>query len=212
MSQGTPTLALLSRAPSPAASPGGGRAEEGWWRFDALAGRMVELSARGPSAVLTGALALVREAQARGESVAWVQARPDGFFPPDAAEAGVDLAALPVVLAAGAQPAGRAASHLLRSGAFGLVVLDLGAEAELPLPLQTRLSGLAQRHGAALLCLTDKPADAPSLGSLVSLRVEVRREEAAGEGFSLALEALKDKRRGPGARHMEARRGPAGLR
>lgn len=182
------------------------------WELSELEGRLVEISGEGASASLTCAFGLVADAQERGENVAWISARPDGFFPPDAAAGGVDLGALPVVLAAGLGPAGRAATHLLRSGAFGLVVLDLGADAEIPAPLQTRLTGLAQHHGAALLCLTEKPTEAPSIGSLVSLRGEARRELAPDGSFLCTLTVLKDKRRGPGASYVETCHGPAGLR
>lgn len=181
------------------------------WSFEGLAGRLVEVSGAGASAALTYAFALVADAQARGENVAWVSARADGFFPPDAAEGGIDLGALPVVLAGEAARAGRAASHLLRSGAFGLVVVDLGADVDLPAPLVTRLAGLAQHHGAIALCLTDKPDDAPSLGSLVSFHAHARRVRRASGGFDCELAVAKDKRAGPGARVAEVCRGPAGL-
>ena len=190
-----------------------GVAEPARWDLPELEGRLVEISGEGASAALTCAFGLVVEAQGRGENAAWISARRDGFFPPDAAAGGVDLGALPVVSTAGVLAAGRAASHLLRSGAFGLVVLDLGEGAELPAPLLSRLTGLAQRHGAVLLALTDKGGETPSLGSLVSLRAEARREELpGGGGFRCELVILKDKRRGPGARFVEVCHGPAGLR
>ncbi len=182
------------------------------WDFDEVSGRLVELSAKGAGATLTAAFRLVLDAQRRGENVAWICARPAGFFPPDAAAGGVDLAALPVILAPGLHHAGRATTHLLRSGAFGLVVLDLAPDSELPAPLLTRLTGLAQHHGAAILCLTDKGDEAPSLGSLVSLRAAARREPLPEGGFRCAIVTLKDKRCGPGARYEEACRGPDGLR
>src|SRR5206468_10846817 len=47
----------------------------------------------------------------------------------------------------------RAAERLLRSGAFGLVVLDL-AGADLNMAIQGRLVTLAQSHDAAVVCLT----------------------------------------------------------
>ncbi|MCB9733712.1 MAG: recombinase A [Deltaproteobacteria bacterium] len=202
------TRRLVDAPPTPRDTASSGDDE---LAFPTLAGRVVELSGQGASAVLTGALGLVRDAQLRGENAAWVQIRPDGFFPPDVADGGVDLEALPVVLAGDVGRGGRAATHLLRSGAFGLVVLDLGADAELPLPLQSRLAGLAQHHGAALLCLTEKPAEAPSLGSLVSLRAEARREERADGGYACLLAVQKDKRRGPGSVFSEPCHGPAGL-
>ncbi len=196
------------------------------WGYAQLAGRFVELSGCRGSAVLTLAFGLVREAQQQGDPVAWVSLTRSTFFPPDAAEGGVDLDCLPVVLAPDARAAAWAADQLVRSGGFGLVVLDLGgpppgAEAarRIPDPLQQRLVGLAQAHGSAVVALTAKPAEAPSLGSLVSLRAEARRlpgfepaaEGAAGFPCRLEVRVLKDKRRGPGRVHREVCRGPAGL-
>ncbi|PKN58265.1 MAG: recombinase A [Deltaproteobacteria bacterium HGW-Deltaproteobacteria-14] len=182
------------------------------WDLGVIEGRFVEISGEGASAALTSAFGLVVDAQERGENVAWVSARSDGFYPPDAAAGGVDLGALPVVIAPGLGVAGRAVTHLLRSGAFGLLVLDLGGDADVPSPLQSRLAGLAQHHGTALLCLTEKPSEAPSIGSLVSLRAEARREVAPDGTFRCSLTVLKDKRRGPGANFIEVCHGPAGLR
>ncbi len=181
------------------------------WGRAQLGGRMVEVSAMGAAAALTAAVGLVLEAQVEGEPVAWIALPGSCFYPPDLADSGVDLEALVVVRAPAVPAAGRAADRLLRSGAFGLVVLDLGRDAQLPIPLQGRLVGLAQRHDAALLCLTEKPADAASLGSMVSLRAEASRLRRSDSGFSYAVRALKDKRRGPGWSHDEPARGPAGL-
>lgn len=171
------------------------------WSYEALRGRLVELSAHGASATLTAATGLVLEAQLAGEPVAWIAASGDSFYPPDVAESGVDLAALVVVRARELRAAVRAAERLLRSGAFGLVVLDLaapGVAPELSLAHQGRLVTLAMAHDAALVCLTSQPARAPSLGSMVSLRVEALRERAPDGGHHVTLRALKDKRRGPG--------------
>ncbi|MBN2490808.1 MAG: recombinase A [Planctomycetes bacterium] len=185
-------------------------APEGW-RLDALLGRLAELSGGPCTAVLTLAFGLVREAQQRGEPVVWVTECTSSFFPPDAAAAGVDLAALAVVRLR--QPGGMAlvADVLLRSGGFGLVVLDLGANAHLAISAQTRLAGLAKKHHAALLCLTAKERAAPSLGSLVSLRAEAVRTGAEEGRFELVAGVLKDKRRSFGWRHREVGHGPDGL-
>jgi recombination protein RecA len=178
-------------------------------RLADLAGRVVQISGAADSAALTAAAGLVLEAQRAAEPVAWI-ARGAPFFPPDLDEAGVDLEALAVVLAPGPiAPALRAADHLLRAGAFGLLVLDLGAAHGLPLPAQTRLAGLAQRHASALLCLTEA---ARSLGSLVSLHLVARRLRLGDGRFGVLLRAAKDKRRGPGWSALEVCRGPAGLR
>ena len=182
------------------------------WSLAALRGRLVELSARGAAATLTAAIEVVSEAQAQGEPVAWLTLTTSSFFPPDAAESGIDLAALVVVRAPDATAIARAAERLLRSGAFGLVVLDLGAQAELSMQIQGRLVTLAQTHDAAIVCITEKSNDAASLGSLVSLRAEALRSTRAEHGeLTVTLRAVKDKRRGPGWTHTVKRRGPAGM-
>ena len=182
------------------------------WGLEQIAGRLVEISGVGATAALTVAFGLVLEAQRRGEPVAWIALEERGFYPPDAAEGGVDLGALVVVRVVNAKAVGRAADQLVRSGAFGLIVLDLGAGADVPTPLQTRLVGLAQKHQTAILCVTEKGHESPSLGSLVSLRVQAQRERVCDDRFSCGLAVLKDKRRGPTWTHAEVYRGPAGLR
>lgn len=179
--------------------------------LEQLTGRLVELSAVGAVATLTAAVGLVLEAQTAGEPVAWIGLPPTTFYPPDLADSGVDLDALVVVRAPDPIAAARAAERLLRSGAFGLVVLDLGACGDVSMAHQGRLVSLAQQHDAAVVCITEKAADAASLGSLVSLRVEALRQRDDA-GFRCTLRALKDKRRGPGWSLSEVLRGPAGLR
>jgi recombination protein RecA len=132
------------------------------------------------------------------------------FYPPDAAQGGADLSSLVVVRLPNPDSIARAAEKLLRSGGFGLIVLDLGA-ADIPMPLQTRLTGLAMRHQTALVCLTAKERKNFSLGSLVSLRVHSRKKQLSGNLFACALDVLKDKRRGPTWSHEERYTGPAGL-
>ncbi len=196
------------------------------WGLAACAGRMVELSGGGDAAALTLAVGLVAEAHRHGENAAWVCVG-DPFFPPDAAAAGVDLAALPVVqipgptvwrsggrgvaaASEGGAAAARAALHLLRAGCFALVVVDLGGSSLSP-PPAARLAHLARRHNTALVCLTAKGEGAPSLSPLVSLRLHTVRGAAKGGRFPCGLTALRDRRRGSGWHHVEPCRGPAGL-
>jgi hypothetical protein len=236
--------------------------------LDDLAGRFVELSGARSTGVLTAAFGLVLEAQFKGELAAWIGLAHSTFFAPDAHAGGVDLDALVVVRVPDAPSAGRAADQLLRSGGFGLVVIDLHAAAEvnsaaafqrgapaprspavsvapevnscatiergapaprspgpdarsathgprtsrlrgeagLPPALQSRLGGLAQKHDATVVALTQKRREQPSLGPLVSLRAEARR----GPGFTCVVQALKDKRRPPGAPRVESCRPPDG--
>ena len=168
--------------------------------FPELAGRLVELSApEGCGAQMTVATGLVLDAQRRGEPVAWVSHDRSSPYPPDLAAAGIDLEALAVVRLPVhpfdvATPL-RVGSTLLRSGAFGLVTIDLvrpsctppvrgrggAAPPRRPPPaLVSRLAGLARTHDAVALVLTTKTRNASSLGPLVSLRAEtVRRESTA---------------------------------
>jgi recombination protein RecA len=186
------------------------------WSPGALTGRLVEMSGR---ARLTMALGLVLAAQQKREPTAWITNAASSFFPPDAAANGIDLSAMPCVRVDSAMAAARAADLLLRSGAFGLVLLDLGGaeKQELPMPLQSRLVMLAQKHDAAIVCLTEKGEETASLSSLVSLRAEAWREPAREthdpdrRQFACGVRILKDKQRGPGWGHAEILRGPPGL-
>ncbi|MFN3286153.1 MAG: recombinase A, partial [bacterium] len=162
-------------------------------------------------AVLTLAAELVTDAQRAGEPVAWVSVDSD-FYPPDLVASGVDLDSLVVVRVQDARSAARATDRLVRSGGFGLVVLDLTKDAEVPLAVQSRLMALAQRHGAAVVCLTRTSAEAPSLSPLVSLRAHVRRERTSPGAFACTLHPLRDKRRGTGWTFRKRYVGPAGVR
>lgn len=189
------------------------------WNPAELAGRLVEISfqpsrarSNTSGASLTTAANLLWRAQQAGEPSAWVSALASSFYPPDLDAAGIDLAALIVVRAGSGSAAARAADKLLRSGAFGFVILDLGREPAPPAPLLGRLLALARTHHATVVVLTVKPDDAPSLAPLVSLRVTASLQRLAPGHFSCKVEALKDKRRGPGWSFEETFRGPPGLR
>lgn len=180
------------------------------WRLSEVAGRLVEVSSSTAAAALTLTFTLIGQAQALGEPVGWVTLAEHSFYPPDVAQGGTDLAALVVIRLACADSIPRAGEKLLRSGGFGMVVLDLGA-ADIPMPLQTRLTGLAHHHHTALICLTEKNSGAFSLGSLVSLRAHAEKKRVEGNRFACALRVLKDKRRGPTWNYEELYSGPAGL-
>jgi recombination protein RecA len=197
--------------PSPGSRSGVGRACATALGLEALAGRLAEISAGAAGAPLTSAFRLVLDAQRRREPVAWIGRKESPFFPPDAAEAGVDLAALPVVWAFDATAAAGAADLLVRSGAFGLVVMDLGARDFLPIPVQARLAGLARQHGAAVVCLTEKDGGRPSMGSLVAVRAHAARTGREKDRYRCETRVLKDKGGRPGSLHAEACRGPDGL-
>ena len=188
------------------------------WALPSLSGSLVELSATGSGPVLTMAFSLVLDAQRAGEPVAWITTKASSFYPPDAAAGGVDLESLVVVRLDEERTLTRAADHLARSGAFGLIVIDLASRAHqstrrpvaVPIPMQSRLVGLAQKHDSVVLCLTRKDASSPSLGSLISVRGEARRAASTND-YTCEVQVLKDKRRGPGWAHEEVCRGPDGL-
>lgn len=196
------------------------QAERPEWGAAILRGRIVELSGHHGRAQLTVAMGLVAELQAAGEPVAWVAIGEECFYPPDALRSGIDLGALPVVRVARADQGGKAADRLLRSGAFGMVVIDLGQGRELAGPLVSRLRRLADEADAILVCLTQKADGKPTLDPVVSLRAAARRRRAradeAGEGFGprfvCSVEALRDRKGRPSWSGEEVCGGPPGLR
>jgi recombination protein RecA len=176
---------------------------EAAWSLAELQGRLCELNG---GAAVTFAFHLIAESQRAGEPAAWIGPPASCFFPPDAAGGGVDLEALVVVRAPDSAAVARAADHLARSGAFGVLVLDL-LDGTVPPALLSRLLGLAQKHEVAIAMLSEQP-----LGSLVSLRAETQSRRRAGGDVACELRVVKDKRRAPGWTVEEVCRGPAGLR
>lgn len=170
-----------------------------------LKGRLTELS--GDSA-LSMAVHFVKEAQTHGEPVAFVTDLEHVFFPPDLVQNGVDINALVVALLPDANAKARAADQLARSGAFGLIVIDLAHQPRVPPALMSRLLGLAQKHDTAILFLS---APQTSLGALVSLRAEASLSHRRRDEYVCEVRAIKDKRRAPGWKHHEVFRGPTGL-
>lgn len=217
-----PMLAMPPRLGTLAAASASILPELPGWRLSDLEGRLVELSGQQAAAQLTAAFGLVLEAQLCGDRAAWVTFEQSAFFPPDASAGGVDVASLPVVRIGSELAAGRAAEHLVRSGGFGLVVVDLSSDTQrvrskphasgaFPVPLLTRLLGLARTHHAALLMLTRKSPDAASVNSLISLRAGAQWHAVDGR-YAVRITAIKDKRRAPGWDHVEACRGTVGMR
>jgi recombination protein RecA len=177
-------------------------------------GQLIELSGRAPGK-LSAVARLIARAQAEQEPVAWISLREAAsFYPPDFAHAGIDLSALAVVRlaeAAGAQGVVRAAELLLRSGAFGLVIVDLTRGVPKgELAWQARLSGLLRRHDARAVVLTESEREQPSLGPLVSLRVEASWREGAGKRVLLEQRLLKSRLGGRVAVSPDVRGLPVG--
>jgi len=186
-------------------------ARTGAWGLDALSGRFIELRGAAGAAALTLSARLLWQAQQRGEPVVWLGHPESIFFPPDFAAAGIDLAALPVLRCSQACDLARAADTLLRSGAFAVLVLDLGERMFLSTAVQARLAGLAKRHQTVLIGITRRQGARSTLGPLVSLRGETSVRRTEFDRFQCRLEVVKDKQAGPGWQHEELCRGPDGL-
>jgi recombination protein RecA len=181
------------------------------WRLATLAGRFTEISGSSAGTALTFVFRLVYEAQIQAEPVAWISKRTSIFFPPDAADSGIDILAVAIIRCPDNISTARSAEHLLRSGAFGLVVIDFGADAHLPQHAQSRLSSQARHHHTAFVCITEKEGHQPSLGPLVSLRAHTERLSPKRHLYRSRVKILKDKRHGPGWDHEEVCHGPDGL-
>lgn len=186
------------------------------WSFEACAGRMIELSGFGDSAVLSMAMGLVLDAQHCGETVAWITSDASSFFPPDMDDSGVDLDAVSVVRISHGQLHPKrslawAAERLARSGAFGLIVVDLDSAGDLPPALLGRLMSHAGKFRSVVLFLSAKSESAASLGPTVAVRAHATRRPS-GDRFLCGIRILKERGRAPGGEHAELLHGPAGLR
>ncbi len=197
--------------------------------------RIVELCGEAQT---TAAVMLLAEVQRERETAAWIQLAGGDLYPPDLAAAGVDVEALIVIHAPRGKTGGfrhedstgiagqcRAAELLLRSGAFGLVILDFGrGEPRGSTAWQGRLLALARQHEARVVVLRERrPELAPSsLGPLTSLRIaswiERSREPDDPPGFHprtgsfvLRHELLKNKSGGPLEPAPTRLRGPWGF-
>ena len=185
------------------------------WRLAELSGRLVELAGWRSGAVYSFALELVVDAQRSGETTVWVGRRSRSFFPADAQECGVDLGALPVVRLETAREMSVAADVLARSGAFGLIVVDLGGSRlereSVAMNVLARLAGLARKHETAIVLVTEKSPDAPSLGSVVSFRADASFVRKSDGLFLCELAVPRDRLHPETWKQVEVRRGPSGL-
>ncbi|MEM9072946.1 MAG: hypothetical protein AAGE52_30845 [Myxococcota bacterium] len=159
----------------------------------ALAGRLTELSGLGAVARTSLLVAEIVRLQEAGEPVAWVQPQStQSLFPPDLAEAGVDLEELIFVrVPPFVADVLRSAELLLRSGGFALVAVDISG-AEVPVAALSRLLGLARQHQCAVVFLSEREDHQPALGPLVSVRLCPERQPAT-TGFLIQPKLLRNK-------------------
>lgn len=185
-------------------APGGGS-----WRFDNLVGILAEISEQTPSGAVSFAVEIIAEAQSRNEPVAWVAGAGSIFFPPDLQQCGIDLSAVAVIRAGGETNSLTAAEWLLRSKAFGLVIVDLEGPGTTTDASLGRIQKLAERGQAAVVFLTRKLRQDPSLGSRISLRGCVCRSGAGP--LHVDIHTVKDKRSNSSSRQSRQYHGPSGM-
>ncbi len=142
------------------------------------------------------AVQILLASQREGDPVAWIQPRGGELYPPDLALAGIDLACLLVVHVPpdnGRAGMPKAAELVLRTGAFGALVIDLSSEKP---PRGDawlgRLASLCREHDCRCVLLGPPGANG-SLGPLVSLRLRPMRERIRDGAFRIGTEVLKDK-------------------
>jgi len=199
-----PSLATLPlfRAALLKASVGGGA-----WKYDNLVGILAEISEESPSGSVSFAVEIIAEAQALNEPVAWVAGTESIFFPPDLLERGIDLSALTVVRAGGETESLTAAEWLVRSGAIGLVIVDAEGCWNVTDSSLGRILKVAERNLCAVIFLTRKRREDPSLGSRISLRGCVMRSDPS----TANIYTIKDKRSNLSSQQNRHYHGPSGM-
>lgn len=178
------------------------------WSLPALAGRMMELEADAGVGRLSLAVDLIRQAQKQAEPVAWVGNDQICFVPVDVHQAGVDLAALPVLRLSKAAQAWKAADTLLRSGSFSLVVLDAAPDWRMSPAVRSLLVRHTRENQAVLLFL---PGRHQGRGGQASLRARCSLRQSGFDRFEVALHVEQGRLSPQAWQHMEACHGPDGL-
>ncbi|MEM7448649.1 MAG: hypothetical protein AAF355_10440 [Myxococcota bacterium] len=155
-------------------------------------GYIVELSSNQAQGLNSVAVSCILHMQRIGETTVWVQSTQGSLYPPDLARAGVDLDALPTVHVPPLKLS-RAAEIVLRSGAFGLVVLDLREHQPAGIAWQSRLAQMARKNASRLILLTSTDRQQPSAGPMVSLRFKPHWRRTGTAEVELVCEVLKNK-------------------
>jgi hypothetical protein len=158
-------------------------------------GRVIELCGSVGRGRFTMATQFLLVAQHAGESCAWVQQEESGLYPPDLAHAGVrldDLLVLQTPAREGAVAVAKGAELLLRSGGFGLVVIDLVHGIPRGTSWAARLCGLARHHQVRVVLLTTSNAGEASVGATIAVRAEPQRIQV-GVRYMLDVVLLRDR-------------------
>jgi hypothetical protein len=186
------------------ASSGGGS-----WRLENLIGILAEISEETACGAVSFVTEIILEAQSRKEPVAWVAGVMSTWYPPDLASRGVDLGAVAVIRAGGEDESLTAAEWLVRSGALGLVIVDVEGEWKATDAALGRIQKLAERSRCAVVFLTRKRSQEPSLGSRISLRGCISR--SGSEPFHIVINTVKNKKSNSSSRQGRQYHGPSGM-
>lgn len=169
----------------------------------------MEISGSGQ---LTLVSTLLGEAQQAGELCGWVTTTQHTVFPPDLERNGIDLSLLYFFWLENPAGATKALEYLLRSEAFGLLVLDMAKHHSIPDGISGRLMRLASKVGCgvvALSALQEKPRSI--FGSLTSLRLDTKLRGRPGGAFEVILTAERDRSAAPRWRRQMVCNAPPGL-
>lgn len=178
--------------------------------FQRVAGRLVEISGAGQ---LTLSTSLLAEAQQEGELCGWVSTTLHTVFPPDLEANGVDLSALYFFWIDRPAEAAKTVEYLLRSDAFGLLVLDMSKHPAIPDGTSGRLMRLASKVRCAVVALSALQEKPQSIfGSLTSLRINTGLQALPGGDFEVTLVAERDRSAAPQWRRRFTYHAPTGLR
>ncbi len=185
-----PLLRPLAKIPPPLAN------QTPRWNMQEVQGRLTEISEPCPIAALSFALSLAREVHEAKQLAAWISLSPSMFFPPDAQNHGIDLRNFPVLRMDDIHSVGKASETLLRSGAFRLLILDLGKNHGMPMARLSQLHGLTRKHLSCVVFVTERQNTEQSVGSLVSLHGRTSRKSIGDGRFICTIDVLRDKVRG----------------
>lgn len=170
--------------------------------LDDVKGRLCEFSSVGAQGNASVASRYVWEAQRAGAWPVWISTVGLPYVE-DLEAMGIDSQVLPVIAAPDTHRALHAAERVIRSGVCGVVVVDVGNEANVALATMGRLLHLAQRHATACVFLTARVDQHVSLSPLISLRIHCTYERHAvaladdGDApVTLGIHVVRDKRKG----------------
>jgi recombination protein RecA len=180
-----------------------------------LAGKVVEFSGWNQSACLSLTIPLILECQSGNKECAWILPSSEHggslFFPPDFAEAGIACSRIPIVRSKNAQDSFAIAEKLVRSGGFGLVVLDLTEGKRVRASTIGRINSMTQRFKTLALCLTRNPPGHPSLDPMISIHIHISVFAAPGRNCTVKATVQKDKTQAPGLNMKWLYETPIGL-